>query len=132
MSTATDSATSTFPAGRTFTFPAGATVDLPAGLSLCESPETVTYDVSRYVTVGITPAGRRVLSSYSCAAYTRAAHVLTMREAVARVRARADDLERRRFTIKAGNLRAAADRDEAEHDAAIADWSADPAPCTCP
>jgi hypothetical protein len=92
----------------------------------------VTEDISRYVVVGVTPAGREVRSHFSCAAYTRAAHVLTMRTAVARTRARAEDLERRRYTIKAANLRAAADRDQAEHDAAIADWSADPAPCTCP
>jgi hypothetical protein len=116
----------------TFTFPSGATVSLPAGMTACQNAGVVTEDVSRYEPVGITPAGRRVWSHYSCAAYARAADVYAMRAAVAKVRARADELERRGFTIKAANLRAAADRDDAAHDAAIADWTTDPAPCGCP
>jgi hypothetical protein len=116
----------------TFTFPSGATVSLPVGMAVCQNPSAVTEDVSRYEPAGITPAGRQVWSHYSCAAYARAAHVYDMRGAVAKVRARADELERRGYTIKAANLRAAADRDDAAHDAAIAEWSADPAPCNCP
>jgi hypothetical protein len=125
MSTTTDAAT--------FTFPSGATVDLPAGMTLCRTAgDSVTEDVSRFVVVGVTPAGRQVLSHFSCAAYTRAAHVHSMREAVAKLRARADQLEDRGLTFKAGNLRRLAGEQEAEHAAAIADWAADPAPCTCP
>jgi hypothetical protein len=115
----------------TFTFPSGATVSLPAGMAVCQNAGAVTEDVSRYEPAGVTAAGRQVWSHYSCAAYARAADVYAMRAAVAKVRARADELERRGFTIKPANLRAAADRDDAEHDAAIADWTADPAPCGC-
>jgi hypothetical protein len=124
MSTTTDATT--------FVFPSGATVDLPAGMLPCTRPATVTEDVGRYVVVGVTPAGRQVWSHFSCAAYTRAAHVHSMREAIAKLRARADQLERRRLTIKAGNLRRHIADQEAAHAAAIADWAADPAPCTCP
>ncbi|MFG3287320.1 hypothetical protein ACGF3G_00660 [Streptomyces sp. NPDC048179] len=117
----------------TFTFPSGATVDLPAGMTPCRTAgDSVTEDVSRFVTVGVTPAGREVRSHFSCAAYTRAAHLYSMREAVAKVRARAAGLDARGLTIKAANLRGHLAATEAEHAAAIADWTADPAPCTCP
>ncbi|MHB9861922.1 hypothetical protein [Streptomyces sp. YIM S03343] len=115
-----------------FTFPSGTTVDLPAGMIPCAHPEAVTYNIGRYVPVGVTPAGRQVLSGFSCGAYGRAAHVLGMREADAELRARADVLERRGLTIKAGNLRRLADEAEAKHAAIAAAWAADPAPCTCP
>jgi predicted protein tyrosine phosphatase len=117
----------------TFTFPSGATVDLPAGMIPCRTAgDAVTEDTSRYAVAGVTPAGRRVWSYYSCAAYTRAAHMLAMREAVAKVRARADQFEERHLTLKARKTRRNADWMEAQHAKAIADWAADPAPCTCP
>lgn len=115
----------------TFTFPSGDTVDLPAGMTVCTTPDVVTYDANRYICVGTTPGGRRVWSHFSCAAYTRAAHVFEMGLADAKLRARADELEADGMTIKAGNVRRTADERKAEYDVAITDWAADPAPCTC-
>jgi hypothetical protein len=126
MDTNTDTPTSTF------TFPSGTTVELPAGMSRCATPEVVTYDCMRYVCVGTTPAGRKIWSHFSCAAYARAGHVFEMLQADAKLRARINDLTARGLTIKAGNLRRHTDEQKAQCDAAIADWTADPAPCTCP
>ncbi|MFD0393405.1 hypothetical protein ACFQ3Z_16365 [Streptomyces nogalater] len=98
----------------------------------CRRPEAVTYDGSRYILVGTTPAGREIRSSYSCAAYSRAVDVHSMRAAVAKVRARAKQYEERDLTLKAQKARRNADWMEARHAVAIADWAADPAPCSCP
>jgi hypothetical protein len=125
MDTNTDTPTSTF------TFPSGTTVELPAGMSHCLKPETVTYDVGRYIPVGTTESGRVVLSSYSCAAYTRAAHIHDMQQADAKMHARAQALEARGLTIKAANLRAELTRREQQHSWAVREWTGDPAPCTC-
>jgi hypothetical protein len=115
----------------TLTFPSGDTVELPDGMLPCTTPEAVTRDPRRYTRVGTTASGRPILSAYSCAAYDRAHAVLSMRRAVARKRARADELEADGLTIKARKLRGEADRQEAAHGVIIRAWAAYPAPCTC-
>lgn len=117
----------------TFTFPSGETVDLPSGMTACRTAgNLVTVDVNRFAAVGRTPAGREVRSHFSCAAYARAGNIYDMRASVERLRVRADDLERGGFITEASNLRAVADRHEASDKVAVAEWAADPAPCTCP
>ncbi|MFI0934614.1 hypothetical protein ACH4RG_23190 [Streptomyces sp. NPDC021019] len=115
---------------QTFTFPSGTTVDLPEGMTLCRQPETVTFDCARVVPVGDTPAGRRVFSSFSCAAYARAADVHSKRRDVAE---REHGLNtaarnRRRVTHLVEHL--------AHHrrvlDRMLTAYADDPAPCTCP
>jgi hypothetical protein len=115
----------------TLTFPSGATVDLPEGITPCVSPEGVTYDCSRSVPVGTTPAGQVVFSGFSCAAYAYASTIYSMRTTVAEDRARADKLAARGRTWHAGNLRRNADEREARDNRIIARMAADPAPCTC-
>ncbi|MFK0063387.1 hypothetical protein ACIQTN_29680 [Streptomyces werraensis] len=114
---------------QTLTFPSGTTVDLPDGMALCQSPDTVTYDCGRVVPVATTPAGRQVLSSFSCAAYARAADVLDQRREVA---------ERERYVTRAAAKGRRTDRlEEArDHHARVLDlmlteYATDPAPCTC-
>ncbi|RPE39795.1 hypothetical protein EDD90_2813 [Streptomyces sp. Ag109_O5-1] len=123
--------TSTNQPGETFTFPTGTTMELPAGMLPCLKPDTVTHDTGRFIPVGTTPAGRTVFSHYSCAAYTRAAHMHDMQQANAKLRTRAAELEAQGLTIKAGNLRTHAARREDEFALIFAEWADDPAPCTC-
>ncbi|GHA94364.1 hypothetical protein [Streptomyces chryseus] len=114
---------------QTLTFPSGTTVDLPQGMTVCQSPETVTYDCARVVPVGTTPAGRSVFTSFSCAAYSRAADVLDQRREVA---------ERERYVQLAASKGRRTDRLEEyrDHhrrvlDRTLAEYASDPAPCTC-
>jgi hypothetical protein len=115
----------------TLTFPSGATVDLPEGITPCTNPEGVTYDCSRSVPVGTTPAGQVVFSGFSCGAYAYASTIYSMRKTVAEDRASADKLAARGRTWQAGNLRRNADEREARDNRIIARMAADPAPCTC-
>ncbi|MEU9033795.1 hypothetical protein AB0D45_02605 [Streptomyces sp. NPDC048352] len=114
---------------QTFTFPSGATVELPQGMTVCQSPQTVTYDCARVVPVAKTPAGRSVFTSFSCAAYSRAADVLSQRKEVA---------ERERYVHLAASRGRRTDRLEEyrDHharvlDRTLAEYARDPAPCTC-
>lgn len=115
----------------TFTFPSGTTVDLPDGLPLCERPETVTYDIGRSIPVGLTRSGTPVFSGFSCAAYTTIGSIHDMVQDVTEDRKRADALEVRGKTWRAGNLRRNAAEREARNERLIARYLADPAPCTC-
>ncbi|MEU0950456.1 hypothetical protein ABZ379_48735 [Streptomyces canus] len=114
---------------QTFTFPSGTTVDLPEDMTQCQSPDVVTYDCARVVPVATTPAGHRVFSSFSCAAYARAADVFDQRREVA---------ERERYVARAAAKGRRTDRlEEArDHHARVLDrmltqYATDPAPCTC-
>ncbi|MEV0016653.1 hypothetical protein [Streptomyces tendae] len=114
---------------QTLTFPSGTTVDLPDGMALCQSPATVTYDCARVVPVATTRAGRQVVSSYSCAAYARAADVLAKHREVA---------EREQYVTRAAARGRRTDRLEElrDHharvlDRTLAEYATDPAPCTC-
>ncbi|WP_284576753.1 hypothetical protein [Streptomyces sp. 2P-4] len=113
----------------TFTFPSGTTVDLPAGMTLCRTPDAVTYDCLRVIPVGTTPAGRRVFSSFSCAAYSRAADVLDQRREVAE-----RDEYVRRAAAKGrptGRLQESRDHHARILDRMLKEYAEDPAPCTC-
>lgn len=116
----------------TYTLNSGETVELPNGITPCNTPAAVTQDVGRFRVVGTTRSGRSVWSSYSCAAYTRAAHTRAMRAAVAKMRDRASELVILGYTVKAQKLRAEASRREVANDWQVGEWAADPAPCTCP
>ncbi|MEW2631634.1 hypothetical protein AB0903_08235 [Streptomyces sp. NPDC048389] len=114
---------------QTFTFPSGTTVELPQGMTTCQTPAAVTYDCARVVSVGTTPAGQRVFSSFSCAAYSRAAAVLDQRKEVA---------ERERYVHLAASRGRRTDRLEDYRDhhrrilaRTLAEYVSDPAPCTC-
>ncbi|MBT2492368.1 hypothetical protein J7E96_28430 [Streptomyces sp. ISL-96] len=113
----------------TFTFPSGTTVELPQGMTVCQSPVTVTYDCARVVPVAKTPAGRSVFTSFSCAAYSRAADVLDQRKEVA---------ERERYVHIAASKGRRTDRltEYLEHHRQVLAWTlaeyeSDPAPCSC-
>ncbi|GGW99888.1 hypothetical protein [Streptomyces chryseus] len=114
---------------QTFTFSSGTTVELPQGMTTCQSPEAVTYDCSRVLPVGKTPAGRSVVTAFSCAAYSRAADVLDQHREVA---------ERERYVQLAASKGRRTDRLEENRDhhrrvldRTLAEYVSDPAPCTC-
>ncbi|MFZ4266578.1 hypothetical protein [Streptomyces arboris] len=115
---------------QTFTFPSGTTVDLPTGMTLCRQPETVTFDCARVVPVGDTPAGRRVFSSFSCAAYARAASVHSRREEIS-VRERSLSAMARTGR-RAARLAEDLDRHRQVLARTLTAYATDPAPCTCP
>jgi hypothetical protein len=121
--------TTTDHATQTFTFPSGTVVELPQGMTLCKSPQHVTHDVARVVPVGTTPAGRRVFSSFSCAAYTRASDIFDKRRQV-------DDWEGVVARVAAKGRNTARQQADLEHhrrilDRMLTEYAADPAPCTC-
>ncbi|MFB8402167.1 hypothetical protein [Streptomyces sp. NPDC055912] len=114
---------------QTFTFPSGTTVGLPQGMTVCQTPEAVTYDCTRVVPVGRTAAGQPVVTAFSCAAYSRAADVLDQRKEVA---------ERERYVALAAAKGRRTDRLEDYRDhhrrvlaRTLAEYVSDPAPCTC-
>ena len=113
----------------TFTFPSGTTVELPAGMTLCRNPDTVTFDCLRSAPVGATPSGRRVFSSFSCAAYALAAAVLNQRREVAE---REECLRRAaatgRWTERLEDFR---DHHSRILDRMLTEYAQDPAPCIC-
>ena len=114
---------------QTFTFPSGSTVELPAGMTVCQTPDAVTYDCARYVSVGQTPAGRTVFSSSSCAAYTRAASIYDYRRDIAdRERGLAAAQARGRRT---GPLVDALTYHRRNLARMLTEYTTDPAPCTC-
>lgn len=113
----------------TFTFPSGVTVDLPEGMTLCESPDAVTYDCHAFTQVATTPAGLDIFTSHSCAAYARAADVFDQRREVA---------EREEYVRRAAAKGRRTDRLESARDhharlltRMLTEYAADPAPCTC-
>jgi hypothetical protein len=114
---------------QTFAFPSGTTVELPNGMPLCQTPDAVTYDCLRVVSVGQTPAGRKVFSSHSCAAYSRAADIWSLREHIAqRERGLATAIRKGRRT---GHLTDALDHHRRILARMEAEYASDPAPCTC-
>ncbi|MFF3096783.1 hypothetical protein [Streptomyces cyaneofuscatus] len=114
----------------TFTFPSGTTVDLPEGMTLCQQPDAVTFDCARLVPVGETPAGRQVFSSFSCAAYARAATVHSKRQDIG-------ERERGLATATRKGRRTAQLTEFLNHHRRVlarmvTEYASDPAPCTCP
>ncbi|MFI7278485.1 hypothetical protein [Streptomyces sp. NPDC049879] len=114
---------------QTFTFPSGSTVELPAGMTLCQTPDAVTFDCARVVPVGTTPAGRAVFSSFSCAAYARAADVFSKRGDLA-------ERERGLSIAEAKGRRTGPLVDALAHHRRVlvrmlTEYATDPAPCTC-
>ncbi|MEU5900421.1 hypothetical protein [Streptomyces venezuelae] len=111
------------------TFPSGAIVELPAGMPVCQAPDSVTYDCSRVIPVGTTAAGNKVISSFSCAAYARAAWVLGKHRDIAE---RENGLH---LAQTSGRHTAKLREHLAFHHRILArtltTYVTDPAPCTC-
>jgi hypothetical protein len=110
----------------------GETVELPAGMTPCRRPLRVLYTGEEGRVTARTPAGAAIYTSWSCAAYARAAEIAAERLTIARLRARAEEFDARLVPTAAANLRVQADRREQQLALTLAAYVDDPAPCTCP
>ncbi|GAA2732144.1 hypothetical protein [Streptomyces nogalater] len=110
----------------------GGTVELPAGMTPCRRPLRVLYTGEERRVTARTPAGAAIYTSWSCAAYARAAEIAAERLLVARLRARAEEFDAARAPAAAAKLRVQADRREQQLALTLAAYADDPVPCTCP